>query len=134
MPVTGSTQVFRKVLTLGSALIAGIGVLGAVVGWFVAGGNGVLSALIGAGMTLVFVSLTAVSVSFGGKLNLGGFFGLVLGAWILKLVLFMVLILVLKQATFVAGPVLFGTLVAAILTSLGLDSWVFLKARLPYGE
>lgn len=134
MPVTGSQQLFRRVLSWGAALIGAIALISSLVGWFVAGGIGVLSALIGAAMTLVFVSFTALSVGLGGRLSLGGFFGVVLGGWIFKLVAFLAFVFFLRQADFINGPVLFGALVASILGSLALDSWVFLKARLPIGE
>lgn len=130
-PTTGIEQLFGRVLKLGSLLIAVIAVVAGGLGWLIVGQRGLVSALIGAGMALVFVSLTALSVWLGGKLNLGGFFGVVLGGWLLKVVGFLVLVFLLKHATFINGPVLFFTLVASVLGSLGIDSWVFVKARLP---
>ena len=128
---TGIEQLFGRVLKLGSLLIAVIALVAGGLGWLIVGQRGLVSALIGAGMALVFVSLTALSVWLGGKLNLGGFFGVVLGGWLLKVVGFLVLVFLLKHATFINGPVLFFTLVASVLGSLGIDSWVFMKARLP---
>jgi energy-converting hydrogenase Eha subunit B len=90
-----------------------------------------ISALIGAAIAFAFVSLTALSVWLGGRLNLGGFYGVVLGGWILKVLIFLIIVGVLRHAEFINGPTLFFTLVASILGSLGIDSWVFLKARLP---
>jgi hypothetical protein len=130
-PTTGIEQLFGRVLKLGSALIAAIAAVAGLLGWFLVGSKGLVSALIGAGMALIFVSLTALSVWLGGRLNLGGFFGVVLGGWLLKVVGFLILVFVLKHATFISGPVLFCTLVASILGSLAIDSMVFLKARLP---
>lgn len=127
----GSGQLFRRVLTWGSALIAGIALVASLLGWLLAGTNGLTSALIGAAMALIFVSLTAISVWLGGKLSLGGFFGVVLGGWILKVGLFLVLVGVLRHASFINGPTLFFTLVASVLGSLGIDAYVFTKARLP---
>lgn len=134
MPVTGSQQLFRRVLVWGAVLIGAVGVVASLIGWLVAGGSGVASAVIGAGMTLVFVTLTALSIRLGGKLSLGGFFGVVLGGWIFKMVAFLAFVYFLRQADFINGPVLFGTLVVSILGSLALDSWVFLSARIPIGE
>ena len=122
---------FRRVLILGSALIAGIAVIGGLTGYLVAGNAGLTSALIGAALTLVFVSLTAGSVWIGSKLPWAGFFGMVLGGWLVKMIGFAVLIGALKNANFINGPVLFFTLVAAILGTLAVDSVLVLKARIP---
>lgn len=126
-----ANNLFRRVLTLGSALIGAIAVLGGLIGYLVAGTDGLTSALIGAALTLVFVSLTAMSVWFGSKLPLGGFFGLVLGGWLVKIIGFVLVIGALKGADFINGPVLFFTLVAAILGTLAVDSVAALKARIP---
>lgn len=128
-------DLFRRVLLLGSALIGAIAVLGGLTGWLVAGFAGLTSALIGAALTLVFVTLTALSVWIGGRLPLGGFFGVVLGGWLVKVVGFVLVIGALKGAEFINGPVLFFTLVAAILGTLTVDSILVLKARIPaFGE
>ena len=124
-------ELFKQVFIRGSLLVAAIAVIGSVVGFLVAGMPGLVSALIGAGLALLFVTLTAVSVYVGGKLPLGGFFGVVLGGWVLKLVGFIVLIGALKGADFISGPVLFFTLVASILGTLAIDSVLVLKARIP---
>lgn len=128
-------DLFRKVLFLGSALIGAIAILGGLTAWLVAGVAGLTSALIGAALTLVFVTLTALSVWIGGRLPLGGFFGVVLGGWLVKVVGFVLVIGALKGAAFINGPVLFFTLVAAILGTLTVDSILVLKARIPaFGE
>jgi len=128
---TGVAAMFKKVLGWGALLIAGIAVVASLLGWALAGTNGLISALIGAAIAFAFVSLTGLSVWLGGKLNLGGFYGVVLGGWILKVLIFLIIVGVLRHAEFINGPTLFFTLVASILGSLGIDSWVFLKARLP---
>jgi hypothetical protein len=126
-----SSNLFTRVLKLGSALIGAIAILGGLIGFFVAGVPGLTSALIGASLTLAFVTLTALSVWLGGKLPLAGFFGVVLGGWLVKIVGFALVIGALKGADFINGPVLFFTLVAAILGTLAVDSVLVLKARIP---
>lgn len=133
-PPFGLAGVFKRVLALGSISVGAIAVVASILGWLIAGENGLVSALIGAAVCLAFTSLTAISVWFGSRLSLGGFFGLVMGGWLLKLVVFFILIAVLRKAEFIDGPVFFFTLVASILAGLAIDSWVFLKARIPVGE
>ena len=127
-------EVFSAVLKQGLVLVAAIAVLGGGLGLIFAGVAGLVSGLIGATLALLFSSLTALSVSFGGKLSLGGFFGVVLGGWIVKLIGFVILIALLKGASFIAGPVLFFTLVASILGTLVIDSRIVLKSRITVGE
>jgi hypothetical protein len=131
---TNVTEVFSAVLKQGLLLVAAVAVLGGGLGLIFAGVNGLVSGLIGAGLALLFSSLTALSVRFGGNLSLGGFFGVVLGGWILKLIGFIVLIAMLKGAAFIAGPVLFFTLVASILGTLVIDSRIVLKSRITVGD
>lgn len=130
---TSTAEVFSLVLKQGLLLVAAIAVVGGGLGWVFAGVKGLISALIGAGLALLFSSLTALSVRFGGSLSLGGFFGVVLGGWIVKLVGFVVLIALLKGADFIAGPVLFFTLVASILGTLVIDSLIVLRSRITVG-
>lgn len=127
-------QLFTRVLKLGSLLIGGIALVGGLVGLLVAGTSGLLSGLAGAALALIFVSFTALTIKFGVKLPLGGFFGLVMGGWLLKLVGFMVAMSLLQRAEWVNGPVLFFTIVASILGSLALDAVLVLKARIPTFE
>jgi len=128
---TGSENLFRKVLKYTTLLTVTIALVAGVTGYVLAGLNGLVSSLIGAGMALVFGSLTALSIWLGGKLPLAGFYGLVMGGWLLKMLLFLVLVGSLKSADFVVGPVLFLTLVATVVGSLAIDTWLFSKARLP---
>jgi hypothetical protein len=122
---------FKNVLLLGSILISAIALVGSIIGFLGFGGRGVLSALIGAAMATVFVSLTATSVWFGSRLSLAGFFAIVLGGWILKLVLFLILVVLLRNSDFIVGGVIFFTLVSAVLGSLAVDAWVFTRSRIP---
>ena len=131
MKLDNPGTIFKKVLTRGSILISGIAAIGGAIGALVAGTPGLVSALIGAAMTLVFVSLTALSVWIGGKLSLGAFFGVVMGAWLVKLILFIAAVRVLQGVDWIAPRVLGLTLIAAILGTLVVDALTVSKARQP---
>lgn len=131
MKFDNAQTVFIKVLKLGSMLIAAIAVLGSGIGFFAAGLPGLFGALAGAAIAFIFVSLTAISVLVGSKLSLGGFYGVVLGGWILKLVLFVIAISVLKSIEGLNGIAVFSTLVASVLGSLAVDGFVVTKSKIP---
>lgn len=131
---SASEKLFSNILKQGAILILVIAAVGGLIGFLVASLNGLLSALVGAAMALVFVSMTAASVWFGGRLSLGGFFGVVLGGWIVKLIGFIVLVAILRDADFIVGPVLFGSVVTSILGSLTLDALVVTRSRIPTYE
>lgn len=122
--------VFRKVILLSLGVVAIVAVGGAAIGFVVDGQSGVISALAGAVVALLFSILTVASFWIGSKLPLAGFYGLVMGGWLLKFVVFALALLVLRDADFISGPVFFVALVAAVLGGLAVDSWVVLRARL----
>lgn len=131
---TSADQLFKKVLGQTALLTGLIASLGSLAGFFFEGMNGVVSALIGAGLAFAFGALTVVSMIIGRKLSLAGFFGVVMGGWLVKLIGFALLARSLQGAEFINGPVLFLTLVAAILGSLVIDSIAVLSARIPVVE
>ena len=131
---TSADQLFKKVLGQTALLTGLIASLGSLAGYFVESMNGVVSALIGAGLAFAFGALTVVSMLIGRKLSLAGFFGVVMGGWLIKLIGFALLARSLQGAEFINGPVLFLTLVAAILGSLVIDSIAVLSARIPVVE
>ncbi|MEY4296718.1 MAG: hypothetical protein RL016_564 [Actinomycetota bacterium] len=131
MSISTTNQVFSRVLKLGALLIAAIAVIGGAIGYAVAGANGLTSALIGSGLALLFVSMTALSVQLGAKLPLAGFFGVVMGGWLIKLVGFIITMALLKSADFINGPVLFFTIVGSVLGALAIDAVVVMRSRIP---
>ena len=128
---SSSTQVFAKALKLSALLVVSVAVICSIIGYLVVGLDGLWTALIGSAIALVFTSLTVLSVLFGARLPLGGFYGLVLGGWLLKIVLFAVLMAALQRMDFIHGPTLFFAIVLSVLGSLSIDSWVVLRSRIP---
>jgi hypothetical protein len=108
-----AVPILKRILAYGGVLALVIAVVGSAVGFVVAGGTGVLSALIGTAMAVVFL-------------------GIVMGAWLIKFVLFLVLVFALKGQPWIQTTVLFLSLVVAVLGTLVVDVVVIARSRLPY--
>ncbi|WP_144719583.1 hypothetical protein [Agrococcus jejuensis] len=129
-------DVMRRVLAYGGLLALAIAVIGGIAGFVVAGWTGVVSALVGTAIAIAFLSLTAVSVIVGFKVSRGellhaGFFGVLLGGMLLKFILFLVFMTWLQGQAWLAGGVVFGTMLAAVLGSLVVDVLVIGRSRQP---
>ncbi|WP_156760147.1 hypothetical protein [Microbacterium karelineae] len=138
-PALSSTPVLRTALVWGAVATAAIAVIGGIIGYAVAGQDGAVSALAGAGITAVLMLLTAVSILianrwFGDDLYVPIFFGIVLGGWIVKLVLFIVAMLVLRGQPWVVPMVFFLAVVASVVASLAIDAIAMLRTRVPYTD
>ncbi|ROP60666.1 hypothetical protein [Curtobacterium sp. PhB115] len=128
--------VFRRIITWGAILAVALAVVGGVVGFLVAGGPGLVGGLLGAVLSVVFLGLTAVSVLVAlrvskGQMISGAFFGIVMGTWILKFILFIVLLVLLKDRDWVDFPVLAIVIIIGVVGSLVIDVVAVAKARIP---
>ncbi|KRA22345.1 hypothetical protein ASD65_17855 [Microbacterium sp. Root61] len=132
-----STPVLRATL-LWSAVVTGVlAVIGAVIGYMVAGTDGLWSALMGVVMAAVFLAITGASILianrwYGDDLYVPLFFGIVLGGWILKFVLFIVALLLLRGQPWINTTVFFIAVVVSILAALVIDVIVLLRMRIPH--
>ncbi|MGO3886484.1 MAG: hypothetical protein ACTJHU_09320 [Mycetocola sp.] len=132
-----STPVFRTIVRAGLLLALAIAIVGGVVGWFVADMAGVYGALIGAAVAAILVTMTAASIVFANRFqNTPGyvttFFGIVLGGWVLKFVIFLVLVLVLSSQPWLDRTVFLLCIIAGVLVSLILDVVIVSRARIGY--
>jgi hypothetical protein len=128
--------VLRTALVWGGIVTAVLLVLGAVIGFLVGGGGGLGSALSGVAVSAIFHAVTAISILvanrwFGDPLYVPIFFGIVLGGWLLKLILFIVAIVVLRGQGWVDPVVFYVALVVSVIASLAVDVVVLLRMRIP---
>ena len=129
-----SVPVLRRALLWGLLANVGIAIVGGVLGALSAGSSGAVSAVIGAAMGFVFLGLTAASMLIAVRYSMVAFFGIVMGTWILKFVLFLVLAFVLRAQPWVSLLALFLALIASILVSLAVDVVAVAKSRMPYAS
>ncbi len=132
-----SATILARALVYGAILTVAIAVVGSIVGYLVAGVPGLVSGLIGAGLTALFMAMTAGTIVVAAKVTRNEpssvlFFGIVLGGWLLKFVLFIAILLVLRGQPFLEPLVFFFAILAAVIGSLVVDVIAFVGARVPY--
>ncbi len=127
-----AAPVLKKALLYGAVFALVLGLVGGVIGLVTSGGPGLVSALLGAGMAAVFLGITALSILLASRFDIAAFFGIVMGAWLLKFVVFIVLAVVLRDQPWIQPTVLFLTLIVGIIGTLVIDLIVVTRSRLPY--
>ena len=130
--VPSSVPVLRRTLAYGFAFAAAIAVVGGIIGLLVAGPIAAWSAVIGAVMAGVFLGITALSILIAVRFDIVAFFGIVLGAWLLKFVAFIVAAIALRDQPWINPTALFLSLIAGVIASLVVDVVVVMKTRMPY--
>ena len=130
--VPSSVPILRRTLAYGFAFAAAIAVVGGVIGLLVAGPIAAWSAVIGAVMAGGFLGITALSILVAVRYDIVAFFGIVLGAWLLKFVAFIVAALALRDQPWINPTALFLSLIAGVISSLVVDVVVVMKTRMPY--
>lgn len=132
-----SASILARALVYGVILTIAIAVIGSLIGFLVAGLPGLVSALLGAGLTALFMVFTSLSIVLAAKVTRGEpsstlFFGIVLGSWLLKFVVFIAVLLALRGADFLEPLVFFFAILAAVIGSLTVDVIAFVGSRVPY--
>lgn len=138
-PTVSSTPVLRTTLLWSAVATAVLAVIGAVVGLVVGGPEGLWSALIAVLLAAVFLGLTGGSILFanrwfGDPLYVPIFFGSVMGAWLVKFVLLIVVLFVLRGQPWLDEGVFFVALVASVAVSLVIDVLVMTRMRVPHAS
>ena len=116
-----SIPVFKRVLIWSAVVAAGVAVVGGIVGVVVGGVPGLVSALIGAALTLLFAGITVLSLILAARLDQMFFLGVILGAWLLKFILFLGVLFAIKGQPFLHDWMLWGSLVVAVIGTLAVD-------------
>jgi hypothetical protein len=128
--------VFVRALVGGAVLAVAAAVIGGVLGYLVAGEPGLWGALAGAVLAAVFLGLTTASMLVARRVTRHDptspvFFLIVSVAWLLKLVLFVVLMILLRGQNAI-DPAVFGiTAVVVAAHSLVVDVIALARTRVP---
>ena len=131
---TNSKQVFSTALIWSLWLMLSIGAIGGGLSLLLNGVSGFFSALVGASISAAFTILTLLALVFGSKLPLGGFYAVVMGGWLLKILVFLGVIAFLNGQTWLHRPTVFFAIVATVLGGLAIDAVIVLRSRVPVVE
>jgi hypothetical protein len=126
------SQILTKVLKYTGLLAVLLIVVGGTIGFLVDGTDGLVSVLLGTAVAILFSAVTAASMIVAVKFQLAAFFGIVMGSWLLKMILFIVALLVLRDLSFINPVALFISLVVAIVGTVAIDTLVVTKSRVGY--
>lgn len=133
-----ASPVYSKALRYGGLVTIGIAIVGSVVGYLVAGLPGVFSALMGAVLAMIFMGLTAASILVATNVTKGApppdvrFFGIVMGTWFVKLVVFIGVAIWLRSQSWLDPAVFSIASIVAVIGLLVADIAAFQTSRVPY--
>jgi hypothetical protein len=134
VPRSAADAVFRRALRDMLMLLAALTVLGVGIGALVAGRPGVWGALIGVGLALVFSGTTVVSMLVTARSSVQRLAAVVLGAWLGKVVVVIVVLALIQDRDFYDKPVLAVVLLIGVVGSAVLDYRAVSRGRVPYVE
>jgi hypothetical protein len=136
MSAPAHNPILTTALRWGAIFAAALAIVAGGVGVLVAGMPGLWGGLLGAALAFLFLALTAGSMLLGRAMTVGDpnsplFYGVVLAAWMLKLIVFFVFMYWLRDQPWLDAWVFFLTVIIAVLGSLVVDALAFVRTRTP---
>jgi hypothetical protein len=134
-----NTTILTRALRYGAILTIIVLVVGGLIGFLVGGVAGLVSALLGTGVTAVFMGLTGGSFVVASRVaklpeGIAVYYGIILGTFIIKFVIFLILVISLRHVAWL-NPTVFGlTTIAAVLGTLIVDTLAVVRGRVPYTD
>jgi len=124
----------RKVLRVG--LLAGaLGlVLGGLIGYLLAGLEGLWGVLMGLGISVLFFTLTVVLALVTARMRPQMLGAAILGSWLVKIAALIAILAVLREQDFYSKPLFFVALLLGTFGYLGMEAWVVLRTKVLYLE
>ena len=122
----------RRALFFGALTVVAVAVLGVAVTGIVVGTPGVWGALLGAAIAAAFTMIT-VAVGLATKnLSPNAQFGVIMGSWILKILVLLVVLVVLQGMDFYDRPSFAIVLLVSLVAILVAETIGIKNARVPY--
>ncbi|MEJ6490408.1 3-oxoacyl-ACP reductase [Leucobacter sp. USCH14] len=131
-----SQPVLLRALKWGLIVTAALIAIFAVIGYLVSGQPGLWGGMLGTALGGLFLMMTVGSIAFANRFierdfYITAFFGIVLGSWVLKFIVFIVAVVLLRDADWLDTRVMFFGVIASVFASLVLDVIVISRSRIP---
>ncbi|WCZ32334.1 hypothetical protein [Corynebacterium massiliense] len=121
-----------RAVKFGALALAAFTVISLVVWGLVGGAPGLWGVVIGAAIGGGFVLLTALSVLLTAGTSPSTTMAVVLGGWLLKIVLLVIVLLFIRDLDFFHRGALLTTVVLALVAVLGAEVWATVSTRTTY--
>lgn len=133
-PGEAAREVFAQALRGMLVLLGVLTIVGGGLGWWLAGTSGLWGALLGAGLVLLFSGTTVVSMLRTAHSSPQTMAAVVMGAWLAKVLVVLVVLAVLRGMDFYSKPVLGVVVLVGVLGSAVIDYRAVTRGRVPYVE
>lgn len=129
-----STAALRRAIRYGLLGLLVLAVVGSIVSVLAAGLPGLWGALIGAAIGGGFILITAVSVLVTAKLPPTTAMAVLLGSWLLKMAVALIVLGLLNPLEFYNRIALVVVMACALVLVLGAETWGVISSRMLYVE
>ena len=129
-----NASVVVRALVFGAIVVVAVAAIGSLIAGLTTDSRGVLSVLFAAGLTALFLGVTSASIILAERVtrdrqSVGSYFGIFLGMWALKFVVFLVILIALRGAEWLNPFVFFVAVIIAVIGSLVADVIALAGAR-----
>lgn len=132
VPPHVTKEIFASALRSTLIMLVVLTVVGVGVGALVAGLAGVWAALLGAGVTLIFSGTTIASMLYTADKSPNTTMAVLLGGWIAKMAVLVIILAVLGQMDFYHRMVFAVIVLVGVMGSAALDMRSVMRGREPY--
>ncbi|NLG54487.1 MAG: hypothetical protein GX542_02375 [Rhodococcus sp.] len=130
----GSTDALKRAVRYGVIGLVVLTVVGVAVAGLALGSRGVWGALIGAAVGGGFILLTAVTVLVTAKLPPMTAAAVLMGGWLLKMVIALIVLGLLNPLDFYSRTALVLVMIGALILVLGAETYGVLASKMLYVE
>ena len=132
--MSAEADLYRTAIRLSALTLGGIAVVGAAVGWLVAGADGAIAAVVGAAVAALGAIPTQYAMLVGHRRPPHELAAIAAFSWLGKMALILVALMVLQRIDSFHRPMFAATVLAGLVATLAIDLVTMRRARVPYVE